>query len=201
MKIQIGVEPGTNYTFYPKTTNAAHIIISGIDIKKDNILAVINVTRGVVAMMCNKTVPEYQIDPILNLIWLSCTEAEFFEETDQFMILMEVPARAQDTALLEAVQLMRKMTYLLESSGNVDSSNRQRIAVEVIPTVGLSTTTGAGIVGQGYPVTACTVGGNPYTLTAAQPTQMVATIVDQRIGLEIDMQVAAGLQRSKLSWN
>lgn len=201
MKIQIGVEPGTSYIFSPQTGHAAFLAVSGVDVKKDNVLAVINITRGVVAMMCNKTVPEYQIDPEQNIIWLSCAEAEFFEETDQFMILMEVPARAQDTALLEAVQLMKRMTYLLESSRNVDASNRQRVTVEVIPTVGLSTTTGAGIVGQGYPVTACTVGGNPYTLTAAQPTQMVATIVDQRIGLEIDMQVAAGLQRSKLSWN
>lgn len=202
MKIQIGVEPGTSYYFTPPDGSSGHITISGVNVTKSNILAIINMTKGVVAMQCNSAIPEYSIDESLNRITLLSAGAATFEASDTFMILMEVPSSKKDDNLLESVQLLRQMVYLLESQGNVDSSNRQRVAVEAIPAVTIATTGGANVRGIGYPVSnACTVGGvTPYAITASQPAQLVATIIDQRISLEIDMHVAHDTMRSKLSW-
>lgn len=204
MKIQIGVEPGTSYYFSPPGGASGFLTVSGVDVKKDNVLAVINMTKGVVAMKCNSITPEYAIDEALNRITLLSTIASTFEANDSFMILMEVSSTQKDDDLLEAVQLLRQMVSLLESQGNVDSANRQRVVVEVIPTttVTIATTGGANVTGIGYPSNiACTVGAvNPYTITAAQPIQLTASVIDQRIGLEIDMYVAHGAMRDKLSW-
>lgn len=204
MKIQIGVEPGTSYYFTPPDGSSGHITISGVNVTKSNILAIINMTKGIVAMQCNSAIPEYSIDESLNRITLLSTGAATFEASDTFLILMEVPSSKKDDNLLESVQLLRQMVSLLESQGNVDSSNRQRVAVEAIPTttVTIATTGGANVTGIGYPVSnACTVGGvTPYAITASQPAQLVATIIDQRISLEIDMHVAHDTMRSKLSW-
>lgn len=205
MKIQIGVEPGTSYTFSPQAGSAAFLLISGVDIKKNNVLAVINITKGVVAMMCNKSVPEYDIEEATNIIWLLSDVVSTFEASDQFMILMEVESSFKDQALLESVHLLRKMVNLLESSGSVDAANRQRVALDastVTMTVALATTGGANVTGVGYPTNySCTVGAvSPYSITAAQPAQLVATIIDQRIDLECKMRMAADCMRTKLSW-
>lgn len=62
MKIQIGVEPGTSYYFTPPDGSSGHITISGVNVTKSNILAIINMTNGIVAMQCNSAIPEYSID-------------------------------------------------------------------------------------------------------------------------------------------
>ena len=205
MKIQVGVETGTSYIFHAKDANPAALMISGVDVKKDNVIAVINMTKGVVAMKCNSITPEYAIFPETNIIELYSTMSDSFEATDQFMILMEVASSVKDKALLESVHLLRKMVNLLESSGNVDTANRQRVSLDssnVIMTVALATTGGANVTGVGYPTNySCTAGAvNPYSITAAQPAQLVATIIDQRIDLECKMRIAADCMRTKLSW-
>ena len=202
MKIQIGVEPGTSYTFSPQSGSDAFLLVSGVDIKKNNVLTVINITKGVVAMMCNKSVPEYDIEEATNIIWLLSDVVSTFEASDQFMILMEVESSFKDQALLESVHLLRKMVNLLESSGNVDSSNRQRVAIDNSVQIAVSAASGIGNVGMGYPTSySCTVGAvSPYSITAAQPAQLVATIIDQRIDLECKMRMAADCMRTKLSW-
>ena len=202
MKIQIGVEPGTSYIFSPQTATAAFLIISGVNLKKDNVLAVINITRGVICMLINKSIPWYEIDEVSNIIWFSSI-AEPFEETDKFMILMEVPTSAKDNALLESVQLLKMMVHLLESSGNVDAANRQRVAIDNSVQIAVSAASGIGNIGVGYPTNySCTVGAvSPYAITAAQPAQLVATIIDQRIDMECQMRMAADCMRTKLSWS
>lgn len=95
-------------------------------------------------------------------------------DTDSLQIFVDVADPNEGNAdLLRTLKQIRKT---MESLGTVDINNRQRVVVEAVPTttVTLSTT------GVGYPVTGNTVGGNPYGLTASQPTQMVATMVDER---------------------
>jgi len=103
-------------------------------------------------------------------------------DSDSLQIFIDIVDTNENNSIL--LQLIRRITKMLEPLMTVDSNNRQRVAVETMPgvttTATLATSGGANVTGIGYPVTANTVGGNPYTLTASQPTQMVASMIDQR---------------------
>lgn len=101
-------------------------------------------------------------------------------DTDSLQIFVDIADPNEGNAdLLRTLKQIRKT---MESLGTVDVANRQRVIVEGAPTttVTLGTTGGANVTGVGYPVTGNTTGGNPYGLTASQPTQMVATMIDER---------------------
>jgi len=76
-------------------------------------------------------------------------------DSDSLQIFIDIVDTNENNSIL--LQLIRRITKMLEPLMTVDSNNS-----------------------IGYPVTANTVGGNPYTLTASQPTQMVASMIDQR---------------------
>lgn len=85
--------------------------------------------------------------------------------------------------MTDMVNLMSRLLKVLESNATVDASNRQRIAVETMPTVTVNATLqgGANLIGSvGTAQTINTAAGNPYTVGAANIQSVQEGPVDQR---------------------
>lgn len=190
MKILVGNEQGS-YSFDPATKT---IILSGLDdLRLEQLLLITNVSTN--TFIYNFAKPTLGATITNNIITLDC-DTTAMSPDDALQIFVDVP-----DVNSEMLRLLRRQIKLLEPIGNVDINNRQKVAVEAMPTttVTIATTGGANVTGIGYPVTANTAGGNPYTLTS-QPTQMVATIIDQRIVEQNAMRNTYDCIRNKLSW-
>lgn len=107
-------------------------------------------------------------------------DTTYLNDSDSLQIWVDVVD--PNEGVFDMLATLKQIRKTMDSLATIDSSNRQRVVVDSVPTttVTIGTTGGANVTGLGYPVTSNTIGGNPYTLTASQPTQQVATIIDQR---------------------
>lgn len=195
MKILIGEYENTSYSF--NSTNGTITILNLKNIKLENVLMITNMTTGTVVfspiMSLTGTISNNVIDLTYN------TSA--MNNNDSLQILVEIDD--PNTANSDILHYLKQMVKLLEPGGTVDSNNRQRVVVDSAPTttVTMATTGGANVTGIGYPTTSNAVGGNPYALTAAQPTQLVASIVDQRWELAEFSHISYQNIRNKLTFS
>lgn len=195
MKVMIGFDGYGLYSFSPSTKQ---ITISGLrtSLALEQFLLITNVTTNtIIYSFQNSSLGGLVSNNILTLDY----DTTLMNSTDSLQIFVDIPDPNADV-----VHLFQRLTKLLESNATVDSSNRQRVAVETMPTttVTIATSGGANVTGIGYPATANTVGGNPYTLTASQPMQLIATEIDQRWEIINNARNAyANGIRSKLMFN
>lgn len=166
----------------------------------EQILLITNVTDNIVIYnFADSSLGGSLVGNVLTLAY----DTSSMSDTDSIQIFVDIPDPNSDNA--DLLKLITRMAKMLEPLMTVDVNNRQRVAVEAIPnvttTTTLSATGGANVTGLGYPATCNTVGGNPYSLTASQPAQLIASVVDQRWELMENSHISYGSLRSKLTFS
>ena len=183
MKILVGLDTGT-YTFAPSTRK---ITITGVKsggdvlttILLEQILLITNVTDNI---MLYNFADATLGGTISRTVMTVNYDTASMSSTDKLMILMEIQDPTEDM-----LRLLNRLVKVSEALGNVDSSQRQRVAVDTF--------------GAALTITAVTTLG---TVTNAVPVGNVATIggLDPRFNY-IDtarMAYETGI-RSKLTWS
>lgn len=193
MKILVGEYQNTSYIF-DASSKQITLLNFNVTLSKEQILMITNFTTGTIIFNGQMGLLGSISSNVLTLDYDTTT----MNDTDSLQILVEIEDPNTDI-----LHYLKQMIKLLEASGTVDSNNRQRVAVEAMPTttITIGTSGGANVTGIGYPSTSNTVGGNPYTLTASQPTQLVATLVDQRWELMEFAHISYQNIRSKITFS
>jgi len=139
MKNLIGIDIGS-YSFNPE---ARTITIGGLlsTLKKEQLLIVTNVTNNI--MLYNFADPTYGATITNNIITLSYNTSGM-TSTDNLQIFVEVNDNGNDQA-----QFQRMMLQFMRSLGVVDANNRQRVAVEAMPTTTVTLSSNAVTVSSG----------------------------------------------------
>ena len=187
MKQLVGSDIGS-YTFDPSTRQIT--LLNIISINTSNVLVITNIDKKETLYNFADDINYISINN--NTITLSnhCTG---MSSTDKLQIWLDlnIPHPNQDV-----LYLINRLVKICEPIMTQDTNQRQRVVVDAAPTttVTIATTGGANVTGIGYPSTTCSAAGStlPGTMATSQPTQLVATIVDQRWEM---------IDRSKISFN
>jgi hypothetical protein len=180
MKRLLGADITGNYVFSAgsKTVTFSNLPYT---VTLANLLLITNVTANII--IYNFADPASGAVSFVNNVLTLDYNTTSMSSSDVLQIYLDVESYEESNNAL-----LRRMVKLLESQATVDSANRQRIAVETMPT---TTVTGTVNVGTA-PTTAVTnttgVGAsnsvnavaNPYTTAALQTQNVLEGPVDQR---------------------
>jgi hypothetical protein len=157
MKILVGLDTGT-YTFAPLTKQ---ITITGVrsggltltTINLEQILLVTNVTDNIMLYnFADATLGATILGTVLTVNY----DTSLMSSNDKLMILMEIQDPTEDL-----LRLLNRLVKISESSGTVDSSNRQRVIVDAFgAALSMSTLTTLTTITNPVPVgNIATIGG------------------------------------------
>jgi len=136
MKILIGNETGL-YSFNPATRkitlSAIKVGYDTVILKKEQILLVTNVTSNI--MIYSFADPTLGGTIVNNVITVNYNTAGM-NANDELQIFVELEDPTGDI-----MHLLKRMVKLTESLGNVDTSNRLRIAIDASPSLTVATLT------------------------------------------------------------
>jgi hypothetical protein len=182
MKILVGNEYGS-YSFNPA---AGTITLSGLPttLRMEQILIITDLISNTI--IYNFADPTAGAVSVTNNIITLEKNVTALNASDKLQIFIEIPDPNYDL-----INFMQRFMKLLESNGTVDSNNRQRIAVEAMPTTTVtgsvnigtnaSLVAGAALIGTvGTAQTINAANGNPYVVTAANVQSTQESPVDQR---------------------
>lgn len=180
MKQLIGSDIGS-YTFDPINRMITLLDIP-ININIINLLVITNLNNNI---MIYNFADENLIASINNNNNITLSyDTTGMNSTDKLQIWIDLPSDYISDSNTTLLNLLMRLVKICEPISTQDSYYRQRIAVESMPTttVTIGTSGGCNVTGIGYPsLMANLVGGNPYSVLATQqPTQLTASIVDQR---------------------
>lgn len=150
MKKLIGSDIGT-YTFNATT---GQITLSGLAdyLTLSQLLLITNVTDNII--IYNFANPSLGATISNNVITLEYNTSSMSND-DALMIFVEIRDNID-----ELLELQRRQIKILESLGTVDASNRQRVAVEAMPSTAVTNTAGIG------PADTVNTGTAPYALAS-----------------------------------
>ena len=186
MKLLVGADVG-NYSFSPSTRQITLNNMGGM-LTLNNFLVITNVTDNVI--IYNFMNPSLGATALSNNVITLAYNTTSMSSTDSLQIYVDVSfADSMET-------LLRRMNKLLESNAIVDSSGRQRIAIEAGSIV-VTATTALGISLSGNDS-----GANPYTIASVRTLYTTEGPVDQRWRIINDCRQSYALGvRKQLIWD
>lgn len=180
MKQLVGSDVGS-YIFDP-INRTITLLNLPININIENILVITNLNSNI---MIYNFADENLIASINNNNNITLSyDTTLMSNNDKLQIWIDLPSDYISDSNTTLLNLLMRLVKICEPISTQDAYYRQRVAVESVPTttVTIGTTGGCNVTGIGYPtLMANLVGGNPYNaLATQQPTQLTASIVDQR---------------------
>jgi len=177
MKIRI-----TNYSFSPGAANVGNITFTSYSsISLDAILVISNVTSGKIIYNFADSLLGGSVSD--NILTLDCDTSSMNSSDKLTIYYDDNNITATDDTLQNSndlLNLLKRMVKLMESSGTVDSNNRQRVVVEslVAPTTNVTLSSNSNGIGI---ATIIQNAGNPLTLgSTLYPLAIYEGPVDQR---------------------
>jgi hypothetical protein len=172
MKKQLGVDVSGSYEFNPAGKT---ITFSSITLSLNNILLITNVTDNVI--IYNFADESNGAAGFANNVLTLDYDTSAMSSNDVLQIYLDLESNEET---LHA--LLRRMNKLLESNATVDSALRQRVSVEVLPSVTVGSAPSTAVTnttGFGVSNTINTI-ANPYNVGAVNTLAIYEGPVDQR---------------------
>ena len=172
MKRQLGVDVTGNYTFVPASNT---ITFSNVPytLSANNILLITNVTANTI--IYNFADPSTGAVSFTNNVLTLDYNTSAMSANDTLQIYFDLESNEESL-----LTLLRRMNILLESNAVVDSSQRQRVAVETMPSTAVTGTVGITNASGLGPTNTVNAASNPYNTSSLQVQNIFEGPVDQR---------------------
>lgn len=172
MKKQLGVDVSGSYEFNPVGKT---ITFSSITLSLNNILLITNVTDNVI--IYNFADESNGAAGFANNVLTLDYDTSAMSSNDVLQIYLDLESNEETLHTL-----LRRMNKLLESNATVDSALRQRVTVDVLPSVTVGSAPSTAVTnttGFGVSNTINTI-ANPYNVGAVNTLAIYEGPVDQR---------------------
>ena len=180
MKILVGSDAGS-YTMNPAGNT---ITITGVTVTLDQVLLITDVSQNIIIYnFADPALGGTMNNGVLTLDY----NIGSLNANDRLQVFVE---QADPTS--DQLVLLRRMVKLMESQATVDASNRQRVAVEAMPSITVSSAPTTAVTLASAPTTTIVTGGtagsvtqnssaaNPYALSSISALTTNEGPVDQR---------------------
>lgn len=140
MKKLLGVDIDGSATLTPGAANIGTVTLSGRSFALNQILVITNVTRNTI--LYNFADPTSGAFAYTNNVLTLDVNTSTFSASDELQVFVDVsdPQAVVANRSDDLLRMMSRIVKLLESNAVVDAAQRQRVAVEALPTLAAVTT-------------------------------------------------------------